>query len=72
MGKGQISAAIRAVELMGREIGCFVERKDVTVRDEFDRMTKDELAKAIEDIDKKIAALIGEDALLILPNVKQH
>jgi phage terminase small subunit len=41
--RGQLSAAIRATELIGRELGMFVERSEVGAPGDFRRMSDQEL-----------------------------
>ena len=68
MDIGQLAAANRSLELMGKEIGMFVDRKNVTVRDA-DRMSKDELLVEIERIDEKLAELT-KGTMIVLPPKK--
>jgi len=53
-----LGAANRALELMGKEEGMFIDRKHIT-RDNVDRMGSSALREAIEQIDAKLAS-IGE------------
>lgn len=46
----QASAAIRAAELLGKEIGMFVDRKDVRVR-RLDDLSEDELDGLLAELD---------------------
>jgi hypothetical protein len=46
--KGQAAAAIRAAELLGKELGMFIDRKETRVVDEFADWTADELMAYIK------------------------
>ena len=56
MDMGQLAAANRSLELMGKEIGMFVDRKHFTV-DRFEHMDVKQLQAAITEIDAKLAEL---------------
>ncbi len=56
MDMGQLAAANRALELIGRELWMFVDRKSVTI-DRIERMDVKQLQAAITEIDEKLAEL---------------
>ena len=56
MDKGQLAAANRALELIGKELRMFVDRKSVTI-DRIERMDVKQLQAAITEIDGKLAEL---------------
>ncbi len=56
MDKGQLAAANRALELIGKELRMFVDRKSVTI-DRIERMDAKQLQAAITEIDEKLAEL---------------
>lgn len=60
LAKGEpnnLAAANRALELMGKEEGMFVDRKHVTTTQEGDGMDKPALLRAIQSIDRQLADL---------------
>ena len=56
MDMGQLAAANRALELIGKELRMFVDRKSVTI-DRIERMDVKQLQAAITEIDGKLAEL---------------
>ncbi len=56
MDKGQLAAANRALELVGKELGMFADKKHITI-DRIERMDLKELQAAITEIDEKLAEL---------------
>ncbi len=56
MDMGQLAAANRALELIGKELRMFVDRKSVTI-DRIERMDVKQLQAAITEIDEKLAEL---------------
>ncbi len=56
MDKGQLAAANRALELIGKELGMFADKKHITI-DRIERMDLNELQAAITEIDGKLAEL---------------
>ena len=56
MDMGQLAAANRALELIGKELRMFVDRKSVTI-DRFEHMDVKQLQAAITEIDGKLAEL---------------
>ncbi len=56
MDNGQLAAANRALELIGKELRMFVDRKSVTI-DRIERMDVKQLQAAITEIDEKLAEL---------------
>ncbi len=56
---GQTGAAIRAAELLGKELGMFIDRSDITVRT-IDEMTDDEVRRLVEDARQAQLAQRGE------------
>ena len=56
MDNGQLAAANRSLELIGKEMGMFVDRKHVTT-DPGAGMGKEELLEAIQGIDKQLAEM---------------
>ncbi len=64
MDMGQLAAANRALELIGRELWMFVDRKSVTI-DRIERMDVKQLQAAITEIDGKLAELKALPAPMI-------
>ena len=56
MDKGQLAAANRSLELIGKELRMFVDRKSVTI-DRIEHMDVRQLQAAITEIDGKLAEL---------------
>ena len=56
MDNGQLAAANRSLELIGKELRMFVDRKSVTI-DRIERMDVKQLQAAITEIDEKLAEL---------------
>jgi hypothetical protein len=50
------AVANRALELLGKELGMFIDRKEVGSPGEFERMTDEEL---IEEVHRQAAELFG-------------
>jgi len=51
------SVANKALELLGKELGMFIDRKEVGGPNEFARMSNEDLVALIEGCDSKIAAI---------------
>ncbi len=64
MDMGQLAAANRALELIGKELRMFVDRKSVTI-DRFEHMDVKQLQAAITEIDGKLAELKALPAPMI-------
>jgi hypothetical protein len=64
------SAANRALELLGREVNLFTEKKEVGKPGEFDHLSDEELMKLIESQSEVVREL--ERQLLPPPAPKQH
>ncbi len=64
MDNGQLAAANRALELIGKELRMFVDRKSVTI-DRIERMDVKQLQAAITEIDGKLAELKALPAPMI-------
>ncbi len=64
MDNGQLAAANRALELIGKELRMFVDRKSVTI-DRIERLDVKQLQAAITEIDEKLAELKALPAPMI-------
>ena len=56
---GQLASSIRALELLGKELGMFIHRKDITTRVE--QMTDAELEATIERLLAEVAEREGSE-----------
>ena len=65
-----LAAANRALELMGKEDGMFIDRKHITTFQEGDGMDKAALLKAIQGIDEQLAAMGVRPMLDVTPPMK--
>lgn len=53
---GQFGAATRCMELLARETGAFIERKEIGRPGEFEAQSDDELAQFVRDTEREIRA----------------
>src|SRR5262249_21855185 len=56
------AVANKALELLGKELGMFIDRREVGEPNEFARMSDEELEAYIEECDSKIAAIRNANA----------
>ncbi len=53
--KGMIAASNQSLELIGRELGMFVDRKDIRVHAQFERLTDRELLQQLKEVTQQLA-----------------
>ena len=63
--KGQIGAAVRATELLGKELGMFVERRELTVEQRISMMTDEQRLEEAGKLADRIRARLDRDRHLI-------
>lgn len=59
--KGQFGAAIRAAELLGKELGMFVERRELTVQQRLALMTDEQKLEEAKALSAKVRAMLARE-----------
>jgi phage terminase small subunit len=62
--KGQIGAAVRATELLGKELGMFVERRELRIEDRLAAMTKEQREAHAEQLAAQIRETVDRYKLI--------
>lgn len=57
----QAGAAVRAIELIGKELGMFIDRKEIRSVDEFDSLDDAQLRKLAAERARRYEESIAED-----------